>query len=342
MSTLSFPVSHGASIGAPLLSVPIQDVFPFEVDFETAIMPRITTIAEKLGVDNLMIVGRQVATRLSERGKSPTMDLVLMDDSGRLYIVELKTSRERFSVSQAHMYASVLKGHDDVFVSEMYHDYLVKYQASTLTLDACIDQLTNFCGVSLEEMYSIETPFPALVVITPDVTVDELAVAEDLASRDVDVSLFHVELLQDGCEYKLQLNRFFPAPSAGTDGRRAARPSLGSAGLSAPLAHQHADAKLRAQILTVLEDASVLSEPITTTALRSRVQNAVRVKEVLDMLVAEGLVVREYAVATKAGRPPTFYSLPVGGADTTEDPVDDAPIEGPNCDAVLIDPAATA
>ena len=336
MSTLSFPVSHGASIGAPLLSVPIRDVFPFETDFETAFMPRVTAIAEKLGVDNLMIVGRQVATRLSERGKSPTMDLVLMDDSGRLYIVELKTSKERFSVSQAHMYASVLKGHDDIFVSAMYHDYLVKYHASTLTLDECIDQLNKFCGAILEDLYSIETPFPALVVITPDVSVDELAVAEDLASRDVDVSLFHVELLQDGCEYKLQLNRFFPPPSAGTDGRCAVRPSLGSGVTSVPLSRQHDDAKLRAQILTVLEDASVLNEPITKNVLQAHIQNAVRLKKVLDTLVAEGIVVQGRAVPTSVGRPPTLYSLAVDDTDVVDGQGSDEPNDDASAETALI------
>jgi hypothetical protein len=226
MSLVAFPVRetpNGPSeLLAPLLeSLSVDEVFQSEADLEEALSKRIDDLAPLVGSERLMLIGRQQVLRASSDGRGGlVLDFLVISETGRRYVVELKYAADKTSVSQCYTYGAQLRGSTLDEIALGYAEHLAE-DAEDISEDAALDRIAEFLEIPVEELEETELlAAPGLLVVTPSVTAEEFKTAKALVEDGNSVIVAQLTVRGEKGNLALYCERFFPAMTPESDSRR--------------------------------------------------------------------------------------------------------------------------
>jgi hypothetical protein len=205
------------------LSTPMEELLLderfTEVELEGALEGQLRACGSVATGQDLMVVGRQASMKTgSKPGKGLTLDVVALSSEGRLWVFEIKVSRDNFTAMQALQYVAVLDKYCAEDVVALYCKYLKVHQNEVVTLREAESRLAVFCGGTTESELELSEETPGIVVLSPVLTGEELAGLELLTKHGFDVCFLQVRLLKSGAQEQLLLQRLYPAVDPQFDG----------------------------------------------------------------------------------------------------------------------------
>lgn len=286
----------------------IGDVYASELELEKVVATLAPKLAEVLGVSALETIGKQVSVRAAMRqGRGLTLDLLLIDQDLLLYVVEMKINADMHSFGQAYTYGCQLRNSNMWRIADIYAGYLREHMSVEVDTKKALSMLSDFAGVtmSLDELGESVIEKPALVVITPYVTAEEIAVAEGLVEDGVEAILLQPRVFSMGDQLSLVMQRVFPALEPQNEGR------LGPKGRSSR--RTDPSVNLSRKVLEHLRTAWETSQKTTSTELRIAVGSSVAFPSVIQELESSGLVEKCRDHNGKVGRPSMVYAITESG-----------------------------
>ena len=148
---------------------------------------RLEDILEKdisiLGLDRLVVVGRQVPTRWGK-----LIDLLALDPQGDLYLIELKRDRTpREIVAQALDYGSWIKGLDYEALIGIYDDYREGEEFDTMLKQAFGEQVPDDFNTNQQ-----------LIIVASELDASTERIVEYLTDFEVPINVVFFRYLRDG------------------------------------------------------------------------------------------------------------------------------------------------
>lgn len=286
----------------------IGDVYASELELEKVVATLAPSLAEVLGVTALETIGKQVSVRAAARqGRGLTLDLLLIDQDLLLYVVEMKINADMHSFGQAYTYGCQLRNSNMWRIAEIYAGYLRDHMSVEVDVTKALSMLSDFAGNTLDlaELGESVIEKPALVVITPYVTAEELAVAEGLVEDGVEAILLQPRVFSMGEQLSLVMQRVFPALEPQNEGK------FGSKGRNSRRVDPSAN--LSRKVLDYLRTASETSQKTTSTELRIAIGSSVMFPSVIQELESGGLVEKCRDHNGKVGRPSMVYAITESG-----------------------------
>jgi hypothetical protein len=210
-------------LAKPAIELLINEYFS-ELELEEALLPHLCEIGSEIGAGRLMVIGCQIVLRSAGTTRGGlTVDVLLLEDTARLYVLELKIEADKQSVVQAFNYSAQLRKTDAETIAG-FHAAHLNAQGAVSTPEEALEQLAEFCDMTSEELLdNIQSESPAVVVITPEVSAEELAAAEALTEDGNKVVILVAAVHEHGSRALFNLERFFPALDPVTDRRRRPR-----------------------------------------------------------------------------------------------------------------------
>lgn len=318
MSSLKFRTTLTGPLLERVVSEDIHSRYPSEAALENDLAEQASKLGYALGVGETKLIGRQTDLRSSaSAGRGLTLDLLLVDRSLQLYVVEVKKAADRQSVGQAFSYAAQLRGQTYARISEIYAAYLNSAEGrAQVSSNQALEELAAFAGVNHEEQELAERvcALPSVIVVSLSVTSEEINTAQALDSIGVASYVIEPRLYPVGCngEYVLELQRFFPTPdvfSAGTPRARtnAVKNRLVDNGII----------PVEDKILLCLLMAETENRLVTATALRKRTGDSNRFTELHGSHWGSGLLGSTTA-SDNAGRTKTYIHLTDSGREAAK------------------------
>lgn len=286
----------------------IGDVYASELELEKVVATLAPSLAEVLGVTALETIGKQVSVRAAARqGRGLTLDLLLIDQDLLLYVVEMKINADMHSFGQAYTYGCQLRNSNMWRIADIYAGYLRDHMSIEVDVTKALSMLSDFAGSTLDlaELGESVIEKPALVVITPYVTAEELAVAEGLVEDGVEAILLQPRVFSMGEQLSLVMQRVFPALEPQNEGK------FGSRGRNSRRADPSAN--LSRKVLDYLRTASETHQKTTSTELRIAIGSSVMFPSVIQELESGGLVEKCRDHNGKVGRPSMVYAITENG-----------------------------
>jgi len=255
------------TLAKPATELLINEYFS-ELELEEALLPHLGEIGSEIGVGGLMVVGRQVVLRSTGTTRGGlTVDVLLIEDTARLYVLELKIDADKQSVVQAFNYSAQLRKTDAETIAGFYAAHLGA-EGVDVTEEAALGMLAEFCDMTAEELVdNFQAESPAMVVITPEVSAEELAAAEALTEDGNKVIILVATVHEHGARAQFSLERFFPALDPVTDRRRRPRRYVRKIAES-PEGASEASTDSVALVLRAVRDVEDRGGSITLTDLR--------------------------------------------------------------------------
>jgi len=286
----------------------IGDVYASELELEKVVATLAPSLAEVLGVTALETIGKQVSVRAAARqGRGLTLDLLLIDQDLLLYVVEMKINADMHSFGQAYTYGCQLRNSNMWRIAEIYSGYLRDHISVEVDVTKALSMLSDFAGNTLDlaELGESVIEKPALVVITPYVTAEELAVAEGLVEDGVEAILLQPRVFSMGEQLSLVMQRVFPALEPQNEGKFGFR--------SRNSRRADPSANLSRKVLDYLRTASETHQKTTSTELRIAIGSSVMFPSVIQELESGGLVEKCRDHNGKVGRPSMVYAITENG-----------------------------
>ena len=286
----------------------IGDVYASELELEKVVATLAPSLAEVLGVTALETIGKQVSVRAAARqGRGLTLDLLLIDQDLLLYVVEMKINADMHSFGQAYTYGCQLRNSNMWRIAEIYAGYLRDHMSVEVDVTKALSMLSDFAGNTLDlaELGESVIEKPALVVITPYVTAEELAVAEGLVEDGVEAILLQPRVFSMGEQLSLVMQRVFPALEPQNEGK------FGSRGRNSRRVDPSTN--LSRKVLDYLRAASETNQKTTSTELRIAIGSSVMFPSVIQELESGGLVEKCRDHNGKVGRPSMVYAITESG-----------------------------
>jgi DNA-binding PadR family transcriptional regulator len=286
----------------------IGDVYASELELEKVVATLAPSLAEVLGVTALETIGKQVSVRAAARqGRGLTLDLLLIDQDLLLYVVEMKINADMHSFGQAYTYGCQLRNSNMWRIAEIYAGYLRDHMSIEVDVTKALSMLSDFAGNTLDlaELGESVIEKPALVVITPYVTAEELAVAEGLVEDGVEAILLQPRVFSMGEQLSLVMQRVFPALEPQNEGK------FGSRGRNSRRVDPSTN--LSRKVLDYLRTASETNQKTTSTELRIAIGSSVMFPSVIQELESGGLVEKCRDHNGKVGRPSMVYAITESG-----------------------------
>ena len=291
----------------------IGDVYASELELEKVVATLAPSLAEVLGVTALETIGKQVSVRAAARqGRGLTLDLLLIDQDLLLYVVEMKINADMHSFGQAYTYGCQLRNSNMWRIAEIYAGYLRDHMSIEVDVTKALSMLSDFAGNTLDfaELGESVIEKPALVVITPYVTAEELAVAEGLVEDGVEAILLQPRVFSMGEQLSLVMQRVFPALEPQNEGK------FGSRGRNSRRVDPSTN--LSRKVLDYLRTASETNQKTTSTELRIAIGSSVMFPSVIQELESGGLVEKCRDHNGKVGRPSMVYAITESGLSWLE------------------------
>jgi hypothetical protein len=305
-------------LATPATELLIVEYFS-EIELEEALLPHLEELSSELGAGKLMVVGHQVVLRNNGSARGGlVVDVLLLEDTARLYVLELKVEGDKQSVVQAFNYSAQLRKMDAQTIAA-FHAVHLSATGTEVTEDDALEQLAAFCGMTGEELLdNFQPEAPAIVVITPDVSAEELAAAEALHTDGNKVVLLVAAVHQHGSRALFSLERFYPALDPVVDRRRRSRRyvrNVTEEGEEQP----EVPATSMEVILRTVKEAEDRAENVSLTDLR-RLAGLSDYTATYRHLRALGLIETRTERTEGRGRNPELVSLTAAGLSYLSDP----------------------
>jgi hypothetical protein len=298
----------------PLASMPFSDLYTTEERFESGLIEILPEVIEMHCGVRSMVLARQMDLKTTAgKGRNATLDVLMLDEQGRLVVVENKIKASRSSTSQADVYVGLL---EEYFTHEMLVEAHVKY--SGLDYDDAEEQLASFCGHNMESdlAFEVQIDEPAIVVFTTEMTSSEYAHAKRLARRGVDVHIVLASAVPGPRGARLSLMRGFPSG----DPKNAVRVPVKVVADG----DDHEAQPLMGALNKTLSHLFNSGGSSNKTGLRIGAKVGVAFEAVLKSLENEGLISVEKVSNGKKGRDPEIVTLTEKGYELfQEDDTDD-------------------
>jgi hypothetical protein len=208
----------GKELSDPMEELLLDERFT-EAELESAVEGQLRACGVVATGQDLMVVGRQASMKIgSKPGKGLTLDVIALSSEGRLWVFEIKVSRDNFASMQALQYVAIA----DSFLAEdvvaLYCRYLKVYQNEVVAPSEAKSRLAVFCGGTTESELELAEETPGIVVVSPVLTGEELAGLELLTKHGFEAYFLQVRLLKSGAQEQLLLQRLYPAVDPQFDG----------------------------------------------------------------------------------------------------------------------------
>jgi len=146
---------------------------------------------QNLGIlnDQWLLIGRQVQTSFNKY-----IDLLAMDSSGLIIIIELKKNKTaRETVAQAIDYASWIKKIDASAIASIYEEFCSKHLKTSKTLDEAF--LEKF-GVQIDEEELNNSH--QILVVASELDSSTERIVEYLSDLDIAINITYFQIFKDG------------------------------------------------------------------------------------------------------------------------------------------------
>lgn len=291
-------IKFRTTLSGPLLERVVCDDlhqrYTSEAALENDLAEQASELGYVLGIGETKLIGRQTDLRSSaSAGRGLTLDLLLIDRSLQLYIVEVKKAADRQSVGQAFSYAAQLRGQTYARIGEIYAAYLNSTEGSVATSSSqALDELAAFAGFNPDEheLADRACALPSVAVVSLSVTYEEINTAQALDSIGVASYVIQPRLYPVGRsgEYVLELQRLFPGSDVSSAGTARAR----SSGVKPRQADNGSDPRIPIEdkILLCLLKAETENRRVTATALRKLTGDSKRFSDTKGSYWRSGLL----------------------------------------------------
>lgn len=208
----------GKELSAPMEELLLDERFT-EAELESAVEGQLRACGLVATGQDIMVVGRQASMKVgSKPGKGLTLDIMALSSEGRLWIFEIKVSRDNFASMQALQYVALATKYLAEDVVALYRRYLKVHQNEEVTFEEAESRLSVFCGGTMDSELELSAETPGIVVVSPVLTGEELAGLELLTEHGFDVSFLQVRLLKSTSQEQLLFQRLYPAADPQFDG----------------------------------------------------------------------------------------------------------------------------
>jgi hypothetical protein len=328
MSSLKFRTTLTGPLLERVVSEDVHSRYLSEAALENDLAEQASQLGYALGVGETKLIGRQADLRSSaSAGRGLTLDLLLIDRSLQLYVLEVKKAADRQSVGQAFSYAAQFRGHTYARIGEVYAAYLNSAEGGAgVSPSQALEELAAFAGINPEEQELAERAcaLPSVVVVSLSVTSEEINTAQALDSVGVASYVIQPWLypVGDTGEYVLELRRLFPSPDVSSAG--ASRPR------NAAAKNRLADngvIPVEDRILLCLLLAETEHRLVAATALRKRSGDSNRFTELYASYWGSGLLGSTTA-SDIAGRTKTYIHLTDSGREAAKTAAERASARG--------------
>jgi hypothetical protein len=209
---------NGKELSAPMEELLLDERFA-ETELEDALAVQLAACSRLVTDHGLMVIGRQTSLKIgSAPGRGVALDLLALSADGRLWVFELKVSRDPNASLQALRYAALLHAYGTDDVADIYSAYRLTYHAEHLSREEAHNQLVAFCGGTPGSVLTLSDDAPAIVVVAPVLSADELRVTEYLSDFGMTTFFLQARLLKDSRGEQLLLQRLYPSIDPQTGG----------------------------------------------------------------------------------------------------------------------------
>jgi hypothetical protein len=299
-------------LAKPAIELLINEYFS-ELELEEALLPHLCEISSEIGAGRLMVIGHQIVLRSTGTTRGGlTVDVLLLEDTARLYVLELKIDADKQSVVQAFNYSAQLRKADAKTIAGFHAAHLIA-QGEVSTPEEALVRLAEFCDMTSEELLdNFQPESPAIVVVTPEVSAEELAAAEALTEDGNKVVLLVAAVHEHGSRALFNLERFFPALDPVTDRRRRHRRYVHKIAES-PDETSGTSTDSMAVILRSVKEAEDRGESISLTDLRKAAGSPSDFTPTYRHLRELGLIVTKTERTAGRGRNPELVLITEAG-----------------------------
>lgn len=165
---------------------------------------------EALG-DGLYVVTSEFDQWTTGTGKKSKerLDVLAIDDSGRLVVIELKREGDPEVHLQAITYAALVAGFSEESLAEAHSAFLSKFSNADVTASDALERLRSFAGGALEQAI---LSVPRIVLLAAHFPPSVVTTVVWLTNQGLDIELREIEAWQINSEVFVTFNRIFPVP----------------------------------------------------------------------------------------------------------------------------------